>query len=73
MKTKSNALKTLRSDIKHVASANDNDNQRFVIISDLYLERFNIYEREDKVMLEKLISATQGKTLVFENNSKSLG
>lgn len=73
MKTKDKTLKTLKSDIKQVASDNDFDNKQFVIISDLYQERFIVSEREDKVMLDKLIAATQGKELVFENNSKSLG
>ncbi len=72
MKTKSKAFETLRSDIKQVVSDNDFDNKHFVIISDLYQERFIVSEREDKVMLDKLIAATHGKELIFENNSKSL-
>lgn len=68
MKNKVNEFKALESDLKLAASSKDSANKHFIFISDLYQVRFRISESEDRIMLDKLLAATQGKELVFAGN-----
>lgn len=66
MKNKDKVLNALEEDIKQKNSFDDN---LVVFISALYQDRLLVTEREYKVMLDKLLTATQGKELILENNS----
>ena len=67
MKDRTRILNGINDDIK----AQDNFDQKVVIlVSDRYRERLIESEREEKVLLDMLTSALQGKELVVENNSR---
>lgn len=65
------ALKTLKSDVKMVSIERDFDNELIRHISNLYKERLLVNEREEKIMMDKLMSASQGKEIVLENSTNS--
>jgi hypothetical protein len=67
MKNKNKVLTALEEDIKLNSSFDD---KLVVYISALYRNRLLVTESENKVMLDKLISATQGKELILELNSR---
>lgn len=46
------------------------DNKLVILISDLYQDRINDKEKENEVMLDKLIMAIHGKELILENSNK---
>ena len=66
MKNKNKVLTALEEDIKLKSSF---DEKLVVYISALYQNRLLVTESENKVMLDQLISATQGKELILENNT----
>lgn len=67
MKNKNKVLTALEEDIKLNSSFDD---KLVVYISALYRNRLLVTESENKVMLDKLISATQGKELILNQNSR---
>jgi hypothetical protein len=67
MKNKNKVLTALEEDIKLNSSFDD---KLVVYISAFYRNRLLVTESENKVMLDKLISATQGKELILEINSR---
>ena len=69
MGNKNKILVTLKKDIEKTKSLED---KLIVLISELYSEHILETKREDKVLLDKLQKAIDGREIVFENNSSTV-
>jgi len=65
MKTKNKELLILKRDIR-LTKTNTSSDDITDIISELYRDRIIQTERENKVILDEIVSATKGKELIFE-------
>jgi hypothetical protein len=64
MSIQQKAIKKIERDIKKKKTF---DEKISTLISDLYNERFLEIEREKKVLLDRFIISTEGKSIVLEN------